>query len=1132
MKKIFFGLGLCFLGSFAQAQNGLEGVVVEKYYIANAADNAADPTLPIGSVTYRVYVDMLPGYKFKMAYGSATHPLSISTTTSFYNEPNYGGVSPTLSAANAKKRTANLDSYITAGGACAGNNGIMKTEDNGVGNFVIDNNCLRNTSSRMGIALTTQDGMIAGTVPAIATFGTQDVSMLDAGATSGNLFSITNGSWGNNAGASDLSASNKVLIGQFTTDGVLSFSLNIQLQNPAFQAEKYVVENPVNGELVIPSLVQTWGPPVAPTVSITAPSNGASIITGDAVTISATAADADGTVASVEFFNGATSLGVDNTTPFSISWNATAGANQSITAKATDNEGDFTTSAAVVVSVANNQAPTVSITAPSTGSTSVIGDVISITASSSDVDGTVASVEFFVDGTSVGTDVSSPFEASYTSTLGAHSITATATDDRGLTAVSSRIDITGLNNVPPTVSLTAPTTGSSVLAPAVVTISANAADSDGSITKVEFYVNGIKVGEDATSAYSFDWTSVIGTASITAKSYDNKGAITTSAAVVIEVADPNALPYKIVNTKNTCLPTTFSLPIAVVDSIENVIGFDMVLDYDATLVTPTGVTAKTSSLLNASYYDITNYINVAAKQVNISVSLNQNAPVGSTFAGVGNILSVEFTKTANFQSVDTAFFTILSLNESYYNGVSPNKSVKEGNYSTYKDSTFTASLKFWNLNEPIKYDAANPNTYAITNVYGTTLTGTNKSATAVQPNTAGDFSYNIWNGEAISIERQILGTTEVMTVISGGGDVFLMKQVATSNPAFTPSIYQMLSMDVNLDGVISSGDISQTNQRIILNLPEFKQAWNYDQAGISNGQPSRDWIFVDSLRLQNNAAYQISTSYPSNDNVGFSKFRVPVTPSYLPVTVADYSNCPLITSETYKGILLGDANGNYASIAANGLLKSNTSDVVVFDIANAVVSENYIDVPVSVNSSNNIQGLDFSLKFDESKLEFNTIIDQNDNLDEYFSFNQNDKTLRFTATSNTNGAYLESGKNAIIIRFNKLSNSVTQNDLTSVNAYINGDLCNTEFALTNSIVENNRVISIYPNPASDKLNVQVSENSKVQMYDMNGNQVIMEASINANQNQALELNNLANGVYFVKIYNDSFVKMQKIIIAK
>ena len=89
MKKsrIIFGLGLALISGFAQAQNGLENIIVEKYYIANAADVAASGgKLAPNSVTYRVYVDMLTGYKFQALYGDAAHALKVTSSTTFFNK--------------------------------------------------------------------------------------------------------------------------------------------------------------------------------------------------------------------------------------------------------------------------------------------------------------------------------------------------------------------------------------------------------------------------------------------------------------------------------------------------------------------------------------------------------------------------------------------------------------------------------------------------------------------------------------------------------------------------------------------------------------------------------------------------------------------------------------------------------------------------------------------------------------------------------------------------------------------------------------------------------------------------------------------------------------------------------------
>jgi len=84
-KKIFLGLGLSLLGTVVQAQDGLEKIIVEKYYIATKADSIGSlGTLPVGSVTYRVYADMLPGYKFQALYGNSDHALKVNTSTTFF----------------------------------------------------------------------------------------------------------------------------------------------------------------------------------------------------------------------------------------------------------------------------------------------------------------------------------------------------------------------------------------------------------------------------------------------------------------------------------------------------------------------------------------------------------------------------------------------------------------------------------------------------------------------------------------------------------------------------------------------------------------------------------------------------------------------------------------------------------------------------------------------------------------------------------------------------------------------------------------------------------------------------------------------------------------------------------------
>ncbi len=92
----------------------------------------------------------------------------------------------------------------------------------------------------------------------------------------------------------------------------------------------------------------------------------------------------------------------------------------------------------------------------------------------------------------------------------------------------------------PFVSLASPDQNQVYTAPASVTIAANASDTDGTITKVQFYSGNTLLGTDESSPYAFSWTNVpAGTYVITAKAFDNEGHTTLSSARNITV---NAAP--------------------------------------------------------------------------------------------------------------------------------------------------------------------------------------------------------------------------------------------------------------------------------------------------------------------------------------------------------------------------------------------------------------------------------------------------------------------------------------------------------------------------------------------------------------------------------------------------------------
>lgn len=60
-------------------------------------------------------------------------------------------------------------------------------------------------------------------------------------------------------------------------------------------------------------------------------------------------------------------------------------------------------------------------------------------------------------------------------------------------------------NIAPTVDVTSPNTTDNITTGDVVTLTANATDSDGNIDKVDFYINNALVGTAATAPYTLQW---------------------------------------------------------------------------------------------------------------------------------------------------------------------------------------------------------------------------------------------------------------------------------------------------------------------------------------------------------------------------------------------------------------------------------------------------------------------------------------------------------------------------------------------------------------------------------------------------------------------------------------------------
>ncbi|MBN2485834.1 MAG: carbohydrate-binding protein [Bacteroidales bacterium] len=356
-------------------------------------------------------------------------------------------------------------------------------------------------------------------------------------------------------------------------------------------------------------------PQVPPTVSISAPSNGAVYQQGSVIAIAANAGDTDGSVTSVEFFVNGNSIGTDNAAPYTANYTATQTGNYTISARATDNDNLSTNSAVVTISVepVNAQSPYPAGPHPVPGvieaeNYDIGGEGIAwhdVTAGNSggayrqdnvDIEpcslggynvGWIADGEWLEYTVNVQTTgsyniaievASTTFTGNLTISFNGNNVTGTVViaptggwqtwttvqvNNVQLTAGTQIMRISfpvgsfnlnratftlAGNNAPPQCTITQPANNAQFTIGSNVAIAANASDTDGTVTQVSFYVNGVLLSSDNTAPYTANYTAVAGTRVITAVATDNSNLSTTSLPVTITVGAAPVYPVVNINS--------------------------------------------------------------------------------------------------------------------------------------------------------------------------------------------------------------------------------------------------------------------------------------------------------------------------------------------------------------------------------------------------------------------------------------------------------------------------------------------------------------------------------------------------------------------------------------------------------
>ena len=223
----------------------------------------------------------------------------------------------------------------------------------------------------------------------------------------------------------------------------------------------------------------------------------------------------------------------------------------------------------------SNNPPTVSMTSPQNGATFMTTENITLSADATD-DGGMVQVEFFANGSSIGSDSTAPYSVTTTLTAGSYVLTAKATDNGGVSATSQDVTITvaqANTNQGPTVVLTSPQMDQVLITPATVILRATATDEDGMVIRVDFFKDQQSIGSDSSAPFELELGNLpAGTHRFTAMATDNAGASGASAMIELKVVDQPTI------ASISRMDTTISIQVAATE------GDTVILESSADLV--------------------------------------------------------------------------------------------------------------------------------------------------------------------------------------------------------------------------------------------------------------------------------------------------------------------------------------------------------------------------------------------------------------------------------------------------------------------------------------------------------------------------------------------------------------------
>lgn len=431
----------------------------------------------------------------------------------------------------------------------------------------------------------------------------------------------------------------------------------------------------------------------------------------------------------------------------------------------------------------------------------------------------------------------------------------------------------------------------------------------------------------------------------------------------------SSCPYEVPDQVINCTALrgdTLIVPINLRDTADpGIRGWRTYLHYDTSLVEfldtinagPVLLGGQPSNTLQVFTSDFPN-LGRATVQANYTPAAGPNAQL----TGNGNVLEAFFKLKHPGVYPQVMYFYLTQVRESI--GFSTQYKCSDGGSVTLL-GTVPVPLKLVYNNDtakPIRGDG-------IGGVYNETFVGevdsnctfNNNFANITEPDLNGNVLVSLPNFGNIGLSRIIQNALATSYIgIIEANDWLLTSQVATQIvPADTPTVFQIMAMDINRNGLVDGFDASSIGLRSV----NGANSWPWVQdPNVVAPYPFVDWLFVSNEQVLTDPDYTTSPIFPLNNGTGFSGDRVPPHVSCL---IPNFSSgaCQVPDSMLVHAVLLGDVDSSWSSLPPDATeIRAGAAGTVTLDFERAEsVGLCSWRVPVHLAADVDIQALDLNL---------------------------------------------------------------------------------------------------------------------------------------------------------------------------